>query len=184
MSQIELDLSSMVFDKIANVLRSGGQCRRRFRAADRRPHNAEDRPKPESDHVDQFAATIKMRIDLGTVSSDSIVVPQKALLLKTVVTVPKSKNQMSRNKKEWAEQIAERTAALADHAVGEDPPPDTHPEHHFTACRGDVIPFRDKGDVMVDVSANGKECIAVNLAVPGSITPCGSRTTSAAKTRY
>ncbi|GEO83453.1 flagellar motor switch protein FliM [Ciceribacter naphthalenivorans] len=157
LSRIELDLSSMVFDKIANVLRSGVNAAGGFEPLIEKPHNAEDRGKPETDHVDEFAAAIKMRIDLGTVSSEFyLIVPQKALL-KTVVTVPRSKNQMSRNKKEWAEQIAEqvRRSQITLEARVRLQTLTLNTISRLVA--GDVIPFRDKSDVMVDVSANGKD---------------------------
>ncbi len=157
LSRIELDLSSMVFDKFANVLRSGVNAPGGFEPLIEKPHNAEDRTKPEDDLVDQFAVTIKMGIDLGPVSSEFyLVVPQKALL-KTVVTVPKSKGQLARNRKEWADQLAEqvrrsqvtleariRLQTLTLGTISK-------------LAVGDVIAFQDKGDVMVEVNANGKE---------------------------
>jgi len=157
LSQIEIDLSSMVFDKIANVLRSAVNAPGGFEPLIEKPHNAEDRPKPDSDHVDEYAATIKMRIDLGPVSSEFyLVVPQKALL-KTVVTVPKSKNQMSRNKKEWAEQIAEQVRRSQVTLQAKIRLQTLTLNTISRLVAGDVIPFRDKGDVMVDVSANGND---------------------------
>ncbi|CAH0339476.1 FliM/FliN family flagellar motor switch protein [Rhizobium sp. CECT 9324] len=157
LSQIELDLSTMVFDKIGNVLRSGVNAQGGFEPLIEKAHNAEDRPKPEDDHIDEYAVTIKMGVTLGTVTSEFyLVVPQKALL-KTVVTVPKSMNQSSRTRKEWQEQIGEqvrrsqvtleariRLETLTLNTIAR-------------LVAGDVIPFQDKGDVMVDVSANGKE---------------------------
>lgn len=157
LSRIELDLSSTVFDKIANVLRSGVNAPGGFEPMIDKPHNAEDRPKPEADYVDQFAATIKMRIELGTVSSEFyLVVPQKALL-KSVVTVPKSKNQMSRNKKEWAEQIAEQVRRSQVTLQAKIRLQTLTLNTISRLAAGDVIAFHDKGEVMVDVSANGKE---------------------------
>jgi flagellar motor switch protein FliM len=156
LSQIELDLAIMVFDKIANVLRSGVNAAGGFEPLLEKAHNAEDRSKPDEDHVDEYAVTIKLGITLGTVESEFyLVVPQKALL-KTVVTIPKSKGQISKSKKEWQEQIAEqvrRSQVTLEARIRLDS------LTLATVSRliaGDVIPFRDKGDVMVDVSANGK----------------------------
>jgi flagellar motor switch protein FliM len=157
LSQIELDLSTMVFDKIANVLRSGVNAAGGFEPLLEKAHNAEDRPKPEDDHVDEYAVTVKMGITLGTVTSEFyLIIPQKALL-KTVVTMPKSKNQAGRSRKEWQEQIAEqvrRSQVTLEARVR------LESLTLATVSRlvaGDVIAFRDKGDVMVDVSANGKD---------------------------
>jgi len=156
LSQIELDLAIMVYDKIANVLRSGVNAAGGFEPLLEKAHNAEDRPKPDEDHVDEYAVTVKLGITLGTVTSEFyLIIPQKALL-KTVVTMPKSKNQIGKAKKEWQEQIAEqvrRSQVTLEARIRLDS------LTLATVSRlvvGDVIPFRDKGDVMVDVSANGK----------------------------
>ncbi len=156
LSQIELDLAVMVFDKIANVLRSGVNAPGGFEPLLEKAHNAEDRQKLEEDHVDEYAVTVKLGITLGTVTSEFyLIIPQKALL-KTVVTMPKSKNQASKSKKEWQEQIAEqvrRSQVTLEARVRLDS------LTLATVSRlvaGDVIPFHDKGEVMVDVSANGK----------------------------
>ncbi len=157
LSQIELDLSTMVFDKIANVLRSGVNAAGGFEPLLEKAHNAEDRATPDDDHVDEYAVTVKMGITLGTVTSEFyLIIPQKALL-KTVVTMPKSKNQAGRSRKEWQEQIAEqvrRSQVTLEARVR------LESLTLATVSRliaGDVIAFRDKGDVMVDVSANGKD---------------------------
>lgn len=156
LSQIELDLAVMVFDKIANVLRSGVNAPGGFEPLLEKAHNAEDRPKPDEDHVDEYAATVKLGITLGTVTSEFyLIIPQKALL-KTVVTMPKSKGQAGKAKKEWQEQIAEqvrRSQVTLEARIR------LESLTLATVSRliaGDVIPFRDKDDVMVDVSANGK----------------------------
>lgn len=157
LSQIELDLSTMVFDKIGNVLRSGVNATGGFEPLLEKAHNAEDRAKPDDDHVDEYAVTVKMGITLGSVTSEFyLIIPQKALL-KTVVTMPKSKNQAGRSRKEWQEQIAEqvrRSQVTLEARVR------LESLTLATVSRlvaGDVIAFRDRGDVMVDVSANGKD---------------------------
>lgn len=157
LSDIELDLAKMVFDKIGNVLRSGINAAGGFEPLVEAPHNADNRPKLDDDQVDPYAAAIKMGIDLGSVSSEFVlIVPQKALL-KTVVTVPKSTSQQNRDQKQWAEHLSEQVRRsqvtlearirLQSLTLG-------------TVSRlaiGDVIAFNDKGEVTVDVNANGKE---------------------------
>ncbi len=157
LSRIELDLSTMVFDKIGNVLRSGVNAAGGFEPQIGPAHNAEDRPKADDAYVDVYGAAIKMAITLGTVTSEFVlVVPQKALL-KTVVTAPRSKGQAGRNRNGWAEQIGEQVRR--SHLVLE-----ARIRMQKLTLRtvsklavGDVIEFLDKGDVTVDVSANGKE---------------------------
>lgn len=156
LSQIELDLAVMIFDKIANVLRSGVNAPGGFEPLLEKAHNAEDRQKPDEDHVDEYAVTIKLGVTLGTVSSEFyLVVPQKALL-KTTVTIPKSKNQAGKSKKEWQEQIAEQVRRSQVTLEARIRLESLTLSTVSRLIAGDVIPFRDKGDVMVDVSANGK----------------------------
>lgn len=156
LSHIELDLAVMVVAKIANVLRSGIDAPGSFEPQLERPHNAEDRPKPEEDHVDEYGALIKMGIDLGPVSSEFyLIIPQKALL-KTVVTVPKSKNQAGQNRKDWAEQMAEQVRRSQVKIEARIRLQTLTLDTISRLAVGDVIPFHDKDDVMVDVSANGK----------------------------
>ena len=156
LSGIELDLASMVFGKIGNVLRSGVNAPGGFEPLIEKPINAADRAKPEPDHVDPYAALIRIGVTLGSVTSElMLVVPQKTLL-KTAVTLPKSKQQTGKNK-EWFDQLAEqvrrsqvtleariRLQSLSLGTVSKLAP-------------GDVIAFQDNGDVTVDISANGKE---------------------------
>jgi flagellar motor switch protein FliM len=156
LSQIELDLAVMIFDKIANVLRSGVNAPGGFEPLLEKAHNAEDREKPDEDHVDEYAVTIKLGVTLGTVTSEFyLVVPQKALL-KTTVTIPKSKNQAGKSKKEWQEQIAEQVRRSQVTLEARIRLESLTLSTVSRLIAGDVIPFRDKGDVMVDVSANGK----------------------------
>lgn len=168
LSKIELDLSKMVFERIANVLHSGINSLGGFEPLLEAPHNAEDRPRPAAEHADEFAAAIKMGIQLGNVVSDFVlVVPQKALL-KTNVEVPKSRGQQSKSQEKWAEQIGEQVkrsqitleARIRLEALTLD-----------TIARlapGDVIPFNDKGDVLVDVSANGKDLYVCEFGRSGA----------------
>ncbi|MBR0557014.1 flagellar motor switch protein FliM [Ciceribacter sp. L1K23] len=156
LSGIELDLSSMVFEKIGSVLRSGVNAPGGFETLLEKAHNAEDRPKPDEDHEDEYAVAIRMGIDLGEVVSEFVlIIPQKALL-KTVVTIPRSKGQGGRNS-EWSEHLAEqvrRSQVTLEARIR------LQPLTLGTVSRlavGDVIAFEERGDVTVDVSANGKD---------------------------
>jgi flagellar motor switch protein FliM len=167
LSNIELDLAVMLFERFANVLRSGVNAPGGFEPIFERPHNWENRPKPEADHVDEFAALVHMSVKLGKIVSEfALIIPQKALL-KTQVTAPKSKNQVSKARKEWAEQLAnqvrksqvtlEARVALESLTL-------------LTVSKlapGDVIPFLEKGDITVDVSANGKDLYACEFGRAG-----------------
>lgn len=168
LSKIELDVAVMVFEKIANVLRSGVNAPGGFEALIERPQNAEDRTKSTDEVPEQFAAAIRMTIALGPVSTEfKLIVPQKALL-KTTVVFPKAKGQPGKTQKEWADQIGEqvrrsqitleariRLQTLTLRTISK-------------LAAGDVIPFFDMEDVHVDVSANGKEMYVCEFGKSGA----------------
>ena len=166
LSDIELDLAVMVLDRIGDVLHSGINAAGGFQPLIEKPVNAENRPAPEPDAPDIYAAMIKLEITLGNVTSEfALIVPQKTLL-KTKVTLPKSKGASGRSK-EWSDNIAEQVRRsqvtlearirLESLTLG-------------TISRlapGDVISFAQVGDVTVDVSANGKELYSCEFGRSG-----------------
>lgn len=167
LSDIELDLAVMVFDRIANVLRSGVNAPGGFEASLERPHNADDRPKPDDLARPEFGVAIRMAIELGPVVSEfALVIPQRAFL-KTRITMPKSKGQISKAKQEWTDRMTEQVRR--SHVTLE-------ARIHLqklslgTISRlavGDVIAFQDKQDVQVQVSANGKDMYACEFGRSG-----------------
>ena len=167
LSKIELDLAVMVLDKIGNVLRSGVNAPGGFEPFIERPRNASDRNRPAGED-DEFAVVIRMTIGIGAISSEfAIVVPQKALL-KTVISFPKSSNQGGRGQKEWTEQITEqvhRSNVTLEARIRLD----TLTLNTISRLMaGDVIPFQDKGDVKVDVSANGRDMYVCEFGRAGA----------------
>lgn len=167
LSNIEIDLAVMLFERFANVLRSGVNAAGGFEPIFERPHNWESRPKPDKDHIDEYAAFIHMSIKLGKITSDfGLVIPQKALL-KTRVTAPKSKGQVSKARKEWAEQLAiqvRKSHVTLEARVNLE---SLTLKTVAKLAVGDVIPFLEKGDITVDVSANGKELYACEFGRAG-----------------
>ncbi|SCB40751.1 flagellar motor switch protein FliM [Rhizobium lusitanum] len=156
LSVIELDLSVMVFDKIANVLRSAVNATGGFEPYLDPPHNVEDRPAPVSGEKDEFAAAITMTVSLGkSLSQVVIIVPQRELL-RTVVSAPRPKNTTAASET-WSEQLGEqvrRSQVTLDARIR------LQSLTLDTISRlavGDVIPFMDAGDVRVEVSANSKD---------------------------
>lgn len=158
LSKIELDLATMVFEKIGSVLRSGVNAAGGFEPLLDKPVNAEDREQPDEAMQDEYAAAIRMRIALGPVASDfMVIVPQKTLL-KTTVVSPKSKTQPGKGQKEFAEQINEQVRRSAVTLEARIRLTSLTLGTISRLAEGDVIPFLDKQDnVMVDVSANGME---------------------------
>jgi len=156
LSVIELELAVMVFDKFANVLRSAVNAPGGFEPVLEFPHAFETRIKPAEDKPDEFAAAINMSITLSGITSDfSLIVPQAALL-KTTVTAPKAKGQSAKST-EWSDQLSEqvrRSPVTLDAKIRLQ---DLTLRTISKLAAGDVIPFHDRGDVRVEVSANSKE---------------------------
>jgi flagellar motor switch protein FliM len=156
LSVIEMELAVMVFEKIANVLRSAVNAPGGFEPILEQPHAHDLRPKPSDDKADEFAAAINMSITLsGVISEFSLIVPQAALL-KTTVTAPKAKNQSPKSA-EWAEQMSEQVRRSHVTLEAKIRLQDLTLRTISRLAPGDVIPFLDHGDVRVDVSANSKE---------------------------
>jgi flagellar motor switch protein FliM len=157
LSQIELDLSTMVFDKIAQVLRSGVNAPGGFETTIERPHNADARPMLEDEEADPFAMSIRVELKLGKIASEFfLVVPQK-YLLKTTITLPKSKGDFSREQDAWSESMSEQVRRSRVTLEAKISLESLTLETISKLVAGDVIAFRDKEDIIVDVSANGRE---------------------------
>ncbi len=155
LSIIELDLSVMVFEKIANVLRSAVNASGGFEPYLDPPYNVENRPAAGDDGND-FAAAIAMTISLGkSLSQIVIIVPQRDLL-RTVVSAPRAKNPTAASQA-WSDQLSEQVrrsqVTLEARIRLESLTLDTISK----LAVGDVIPFMDTGDVRVEVSANSKD---------------------------
>jgi flagellar motor switch protein FliM len=156
LSVIELDLAVMVFDKIANVLRSAVNAPGGFEPSLSAPYACDARAKPPEDRPDEFAAAINMSIKLGNITSEfSLVVPQAALL-KTKVSPPKPKKQPGKSA-EWTEQIGDQVRRSQVTLEARIRLQDLTLRTISKLMAGDVIPFRDSDDVRVEVSANSKE---------------------------
>jgi flagellar motor switch protein FliM len=167
LSDIEIDLASMVFERIANVLRSGVNAAGGFEAMLERPYNAAARPEADKDEKPEFGATIRMAVEIGNVSSEiALVIPQTALL-KTKVVTPKSRAQLSKQKQEWADRIAEQVRRSQITLQARIRLQSLTLKTISKLMAGDVIAFEDKGDVRVDVSANGKDLYACEFGRSG-----------------
>ncbi len=167
LSDIELDLAVMVFERMANVLRSGVNAPGGFEASLERPHNAEDRPKPDDLARPEFGVAIRMTLGFGSITSEfALVIPQRAFL-KTKVTAPKATSQASKVKQEWTDRMndqvrrshvtLEARIRLEKLTLGV----------ISRLARGDVIAFQDKQDVHVQVSANGKDMYSCEFGRSG-----------------
>ncbi len=156
LSVIELDLAGMVFDKISKVLRSAVNAPGGFEPSLSSPYALEARIRPPEDKPDEFAAAINLSATLaGIVSEFTLIVPQVALL-KTKVAPPKPKKQATKSP-EWTEQIGDQVRRSQVTLEAKIRLQDLTLRTISKLMAGDVIPFRDSGDVRVEVSANSKE---------------------------
>jgi flagellar motor switch protein FliM len=157
LSQIELDLSVVVFDKVAQVLRSGVNAQGGFEPQIEPPHNADARLKPEDEAADPFAVAIRIGLKLGKVTSDFYLVVPQQHLLKTTVTIPKAKNELSRDHEQWTESMSEQVRRSRVTLEARIPLEALTLDKISRLVAGDVIAFRDSEEIIVDVSANGRE---------------------------
>ena len=156
LSVIELELAVMVFEKIANVLRSAVDAPGGFEPTMEFPCAFETRTKPAEDKPDEFAAAINMSITLsGITSGFSLIVPQVALL-KTTVAAPKAKGQSAKSS-EWSDQLGEQVRRSQVTLNAKIRLQDLTLRTISKLATGDVIPFYDRDEVRVEVSANNKE---------------------------
>ncbi|WP_374189958.1 FliM/FliN family flagellar motor switch protein [Rhizobium rhizogenes] len=156
LSVIELDLSVMVFDKIANVLRSAVNATGGFEPYLDPPYNIEDRPTPVAGQTDDFAAAIAMTISLGRTVSEIVVIVPQYELLRTVVSAPRAKNP-SASTGAWAEQLNEQVRRSQVTLEARIRLQSLTLDTISRLAVGDVIPFMDTSDVQVEVSANSKD---------------------------
>ncbi len=157
LSDIELDLAAMVFERLGNVLRSGVNADGGFEATLEAAHNADDRSKHEDDSRAEYGAVIRMSIELGNVQSEiALVIPQRALL-KTRVVLPKPTGQIGKGKQEWTDRINEQVRRSQVTLEARIRLEKLTLSTISRLAAGDVIGFEDARDVSVQVSANGKD---------------------------
>jgi flagellar motor switch protein FliM len=157
LSQIELDLSTVVFDKVAQVLRSGVNAPGGFETSIEKPHNADSRPMLEDEETDPFAMSIRVELKLGKIASEFFLVIPQQYLLKTTITLPKSKGDFSREQDAWSESMSEQVRRSRVTLEAKIPLESLTLNAISRLVAGDVIAFRDKEEIIVDVSANGRE---------------------------
>lgn len=175
LSVIELDLSIMVFDKIANVLRSAVNATGGFEPYLDPPYNIEDRPKPVAGQTDDFAASIAMTISLGKTVSEIVVIVPQYELLRTVVSAPRAKNPSS-STSAWAEQLNEqvrrsqvtleariRLQSLTLDTISDSPSAMSFPSWIPATSRSRSAP-------------TARTSMSANSAAPARTTRCASRT--------
>lgn len=156
LSKIELDLSEMVFSKIANVLRSAVAGGGSYEPVLGKPYNAANRPSPPEGYKESNVALVVLGISLGkTEARFYIAIPQRNFL-KTRISTPKSTGA-GKTKKEWTDQIKEQVQRSQVGVEARIKLQSLTLNRLSRLQVGDVIPFLEGDDVRVEVNANGKE---------------------------
>jgi flagellar motor switch protein FliM len=167
LSDIELDLATMVFERIGNVLRSGVNAAGGFEATLEPPYNSEGRPKPEVPVAPEFGVAIRIGLELGKVKSEfALIIPQRAFL-KTKVDVPRAKGQVPKSQQEWTDRINEQVRRSQVTLEARIRLQKLTLNTISRLAVGDVIAFKDKSDVQVQVSANGRDMYSCEFGRSG-----------------
>jgi flagellar motor switch protein FliM len=168
LSNIELDVATMVVEKIADVLKSAVTVAGSFEPVVGRPYNASERPPADPDVADVFAACINVTMGLGPVlSTFSIIVPQQTLL-KTTVVFPKGVGQGHKSKGAWGEQLEQQVRRSAVNLEARIKLQSLTLDTISRLQSGDVIPFQDAKDVRVEINANGRDLYICELGRSGA----------------
>ncbi|MBO9655942.1 MAG: flagellar motor switch protein FliM [Agrobacterium tumefaciens] len=159
LSHIELDLAAMVLGRIAGVLRSGVNAPGGFEATIEPPFNANGKSAFDEMIAGLYGVTIRMKIDIGKVSSEfSLIVPQRPLL-KTSIVAPKASAQALKKQEEWMDMISQQVKRSQVTLEARIKLETLTLRTISKLVAGDVIPFQDlkQDDIGVEVSANGSK---------------------------
>lgn len=168
LSDIELDVATMVFEKIADVLKTAVNAPGGFEPVLERPHNASGKPPAITEEEDVFAACINISFGLGPVlSTFSIIVPQQPLL-KTTIVFPKGAGQNRKAKSEWGEQLEQQVRRSSVNLEARIKLQSLTLNAVSRLQAGDVIPFNDAKDVRVEVNANGRDLYVCEFGRSGA----------------
>ncbi len=157
LSAIELDIASLVFQKVASVLRSGIEAPGGFEPALVDAYDHSEHVQKHAEIVDMFAAAVRMRMTIGKISGEiQLIIPQ-GVLLKTVIVQPKLLGQQGEAREAWKEQLEKQVRRSQVELQARVRMQSLTLETISRLSVGDVIPFFDAGtDVRVEVDANGK----------------------------
>ncbi|MDZ7925679.1 MAG: FliM/FliN family flagellar motor switch protein [Agrobacterium sp.] len=159
LSHIELDLAAMVLGRIGGVLRSGVNAPGGFEATIDPPFTANGKSAFDEAIAGLYGVTVRMKIDIGKVSSEfALIVPQRPLL-KTSIAAPKASAQAMKKQAEWVDMISEQVKRSQVTLEARIKLETLTLRTISRLVAGDVIPFQDlkQDDIGVEVSANGSK---------------------------
>ncbi|MCM2456134.1 flagellar motor switch protein FliM [Rhizobium sp. CG4] len=159
LSQIELDLAALVIGRMAGVLRSGVNAPGGFEAAIDPPYNSKGKSGFDEQITGQYGVLIRLKVDLGKVSSEfALVIPQR-VMLKTQIVAPKASASAIKKHEEWVALIKEQVKRSQVTLEARIRLQKMTLRNLARLTEGDVVPFRDisRDDITVEVSANGSD---------------------------
>ncbi|WP_412762948.1 FliM/FliN family flagellar motor switch protein [Rhizobium skierniewicense] len=157
LSQIELDLAALVMGRIGDVLRSGVNAQGGFETTVNAPFNGNGKSAFEEAMAAQFGMLVRLKVEIGKVASEFVLVIPQRTLLKTTIVAPKPSAQAMKKQEEWVEMISEQVKRSQVTLEAKIRLQSLTLKTISRLVEGDVIPFRDirQDDICVEVSANG-----------------------------
>lgn len=167
LSGIELDMSLVVFEQLNDCLSGLVSTETKPKTTVSRPQA--DIPEEEDDKIANFhGAALTLDIEFGSISAPLTLILPQAILLKTRIAAPKTSPKTGETSGEWAERLNERVSrseialqasvALKPLPLGE----------ISRLMPGDLIAFKQSGDIEVTLSANGTPLYTCALGRAGS----------------
>ncbi|MDX3926392.1 MAG: FliM/FliN family flagellar motor switch protein [Shinella sp.] len=167
LSKIELDVASMMVERISSVLKTAVAGSDGFEPFIGTARNVEDRKAPDDGSDSTFAALINMAVGIGPVlSTFSVIIPQ-AVLLKSNITPPKPANT-PKTREEWREQLGEQVRRAKVTLEARIRLESQTLETISRLQAGDIIPFQESGEVRVEVNANGRDLYVCEFGRSGA----------------
>lgn len=157
LTKMELELAGIVVGRIAGVLRSSIDAPGGFEPAVESPRNSAGRPPLDERVGKSYALAIRMKVRLASVTSDIVLVLPQSTLLKTKIVPPGTSVQAAKKKQEWIDLITEQVKRSQVTLQARIRLQKLTLANISRLVEGDVIAFRDRGEVTAEVSANGRD---------------------------
>ncbi len=159
LSHIEIDLAAMVMGRIAGVLRSGVNAPGGFEATIDPPFNSNGKSAFDEQLAGLYGMTIRMKIVIGKVASEFVLIVPQRPLLKTSIVAPKPSAQALKKQEEWMDMISEQVKRSQVTLEARITLETLTLKTISRLMVGDVIPFQaaKQDDIGVEVSANGSK---------------------------
>jgi flagellar motor switch protein FliM len=157
LSQIELDLAALIIGRIGGILRSSVNAPGGFEATIEPPFNANGKSLYDEALVGLYGVLIRLKVKIGKVNAEFVLIAPQRTLLKTTIVAPKSSPQALKKQEEWMQMISDQVKRSQVTLQARIRLQTLTLKTIARLVEGDVIPFRDisQDDISVEVSANG-----------------------------